>query len=128
MPDKGNETVTPSKEYILRILSGPHTGAEVALSQDKKLLLGKGEDCDIVLKDDRLADQHALFSFQEDHFVCAPAENAEITIDGEVIREAKALKNFAAIICAQSQRLNREQQAPHTTGLCNAQNNPSKAD
>ena len=99
MQDGENETVAPPKEYILRILSGPHTGAEVALSQDKKLLLGKGEDCDIVLKDDRLADQHALFSFQEDHFVCAPAENAEITIDGEVIHEAKALKNFAAIIC-----------------------------
>ena len=99
MQDNEKETAAPSKEYILRILSGPHTGAEVALSQAKKLLLGKGEDCDIVLKDDRLADQHALFSFQEDHFVCAPAENAEITIDGEVIREAKPLKNFAAIVC-----------------------------
>ena len=99
MQDNEKETAAPSKEYILRILSGPHTGAEVALSQDKKLLLGKGEDCDIVLKDDRLADQHALFSFQEDHFVCAPAENAEITIDGEVIHEAQPLKNFAAIVC-----------------------------
>ena len=99
MADNEKETAAPQKEYILRILSGPHTGAEVALSQDKKLVLGKGEDCDIVLKDDRLADQHALFSFQEDHFVCTPTETAEITIDGEVIHEAKALKNFAAIVC-----------------------------
>lgn len=99
MQDNENETVSQNKEYILRILSGPHTGAEVTLSQDKKFLLGKGEDCDIVLKDDLLADHHALFSFEEDHFVCAPSENAEITIDGEVIQEAKALKDFAAIIC-----------------------------
>lgn len=99
MQDNENETVAPQKEYVLRILSGPHTGAEVALSQDKKFVLGKGEDCDIVLKDDRLADQHALFSFQDDHFVCAPTENAEITIDGEAIHEAKVLKNFAAIVC-----------------------------
>lgn len=97
--DNSNEATAQKREYILRILSGPHMGAEVPLPQDKKLLLGKGENCDVVLKDDKLADQHALFSFQEDHFVCAPGENAEITIDGEVIQEAKALKNFAAIIC-----------------------------
>lgn len=99
MQENEAETIAQKKGYILRILSGPHTGAEVPLSQDKKLLLGKGENCDIVLKDDRLADQHALFSFQDDHFVCSPTENAEITIDGEVIHEPKALKNFAAIVC-----------------------------
>ena len=66
MQDNENETVASAKKYILRILSGPHMGAEVTLAQDKKFVLGKGEDCDIVLKDDRLADQHALFSFQED--------------------------------------------------------------
>lgn len=99
MQDNNKEATAQNKGYVLRILSGPHMGAEVPLPQDKKLLLGKGENCDVVLKDDKLADQHALFSFQEDHFVCAPGENAEITIDGEVIQEAKALKNFAAIVC-----------------------------
>lgn len=99
MQDNSKEANAQNKGYVLRILSGPHMGAEVPLPQDKKLLLGKGENCDIVLKDDKLADQHALFSFQEDHFVCTPGENAEITIDGEVIQEAKALKNFAAIVC-----------------------------
>lgn len=93
------EKTVQDKKYILRILSGPHTGAEVELSRDKKLLLGKKEDCDIVLKDDQLADQHAAFSFQNDHFICTPTENADVVIDGEHIHEAKDLKDFSAIIC-----------------------------
>lgn len=99
MQDNGTETNTPRKEYILRILSGPHTGAEITLSENKKFLLGKGEDCDITLKDDQLADKHAMFSFQNDHFVCTPNEGTEVVIDGEKIHEPQALRDFAAIVC-----------------------------
>ncbi|MCL1636164.1 FHA domain-containing protein [Luteimonas sp. SX5] len=46
--------------YALRILSGLHIGASRPLAEKEMILVGSGEDCDIVLSDQGVAPHHAL--------------------------------------------------------------------
>jgi len=46
--------------HVLRILSGLHIGANRALAEKEMILVGSGEDCDIVLSDPGVAPHHAL--------------------------------------------------------------------
>ena len=41
---------------LLKIVQGPNAGAEVVLAEGMTLSLGKGDDCDILLADQSLAD------------------------------------------------------------------------
>ncbi|WP_189644777.1 FHA domain-containing protein [Luteimonas gilva] len=50
----------PAAGYTLRILSGLHIGASRALAEKEMVLVGSGEDCDIVLSDPGVAPHHAL--------------------------------------------------------------------
>ena len=45
---------------VLRILSGLHDGASRVLSEQEMLLIGSGEDCDIILSDPGVARHHAM--------------------------------------------------------------------
>ena len=45
---------------VLRILGGSHTGASRVLGEQEMLLIGSGEDCDIVLSDIGVASHHAM--------------------------------------------------------------------
>ena len=49
---------TTDEPYILKFLSGPHLGAEVTLTPGE-YLIGRGDQCDIVLDDQDLAPVHA---------------------------------------------------------------------
>ena len=42
--------------FILKIVQGPNTGAELALVEGVNVKLGKGEDCDVVLADQTLSE------------------------------------------------------------------------
>lgn len=46
--------------HALRILSGLHIGASRPLAEKEMMLVGSGEDCDIVLSDPGVAPHHAL--------------------------------------------------------------------
>lgn len=46
--------------HALRILSGLHIGASRPLAEKEMILVGSGEDCDIVLSDPGVAPHHAL--------------------------------------------------------------------
>ena len=52
-----NPTTT---KLVLRILAGLHIGASRVLADQEMLLVGSGEDCDIVLSDDGVAPHHAM--------------------------------------------------------------------
>ena len=56
------------KTWILKILTGPHVGSEAALSPGV-YLLGKDDDCDIVLHDTSLADRHFQLTLETDKVV-----------------------------------------------------------
>ena len=53
------------KGWVLKILTGPHVGSEAALSSGV-YLLGSGEDCDIILHDNSLAEQHFQLKLDTD--------------------------------------------------------------
>lgn len=56
------EAVDPQQPVplVLRILSGLHDGASRVLSEQEMLLIGSGEDCDIILSDPGVARHHAM--------------------------------------------------------------------
>lgn len=53
---------TPDEATVLRIVAGLHAGASRALAGQEMLVVGSGEDCDIVLADTGVAAHHALFT------------------------------------------------------------------
>ena len=53
------------KGWVLKILTGPHVGSEAALSSGV-YLLGSGEDCDIILHDTSLTEQHFQLKLDTD--------------------------------------------------------------
>ncbi len=53
-------TSAESGGHALRILSGLHIGASRPLAEKEMILVGSGEDCDIVLSDHGVAPHHAL--------------------------------------------------------------------
>lgn len=62
-PVDAGDAVQPAagtKGYALRILSGLHIGASRPLAEKEMILVGSGEDCDIVLSDAGIAPHHAL--------------------------------------------------------------------
>ena len=97
--EEHNEGVKGNVDYVLRILSGPHVGAEVDVVPEKAFVLGKGNTCDVCLVDDLLADQHVTFSFQAGELICTPFEGAEVVVNGEVVEGEKNIEQFQPIVC-----------------------------
>jgi len=54
---------------VLRIVDGLHAGASRILADEEMILVGSGEDCDIVLADDAVAAHHALISLVGGRFL-----------------------------------------------------------
>src|SRR3546814_609486 len=57
-----NETAAPAPGNVLRILAGLHAGASRDLAEQEMILVGSGDDCDIVLADQGVARHHALIN------------------------------------------------------------------
>lgn len=70
---------------VLRIVDGLHAGASRVLADEEMILVGSGEDCDIVLADDAVAAHHALISLVGGRFLVraldAPVKVGAQTID-----------------------------------------------
>ncbi len=56
------ETDVAAPASVLRILSGLHAGASRILAEQEMILVGSGDDCDIVLADHGVARHHALIN------------------------------------------------------------------
>ena len=96
---KENEPEGVTQTRVLRILSGPHMGAEIRLQANKVLLLGKGEQCDVVLVDEALEDQHVRFFEKDGEVFCAPNDGAKVFVAGVSVAEDFKLKDFQPIVC-----------------------------
>ena len=96
--DEGeNQDIT----YILKILNGPHVGAEVTLS-DKTWVVGRSDTCDIALLDETLKEQHAKFSLKEGKVFCEPFEGATVSVDGFTLEGPTELKKYQSILCGKT--------------------------
>lgn len=56
------DEAAPEPRNVLRILSGLHAGASRDLAEQEMILVGSGDDCDIVLADQGVARHHALIN------------------------------------------------------------------
>lgn len=87
--------------YVLKILNGPHVGAEVSLS-DKTWVVGRSDACDIALLDETLKEQHAKFSLREGKVFCEPFEGATVSVDGFTLDGPTELKKYQSILCGKT--------------------------
>lgn len=61
-------TDSAERPWLLRIVSGLHAGASRPLAEQETLLIGSGDDCDVVLADVGIARHHALVALTADGF------------------------------------------------------------
>ncbi len=80
---------------ILKILSGPHLGAEAKLAPGE-ITLGSGDNCDIVLNDQTVAPQHARLSVTDTGLKLTPLDG-EVMVDGKAIDSEVDLAPFLAV-------------------------------
>ena len=74
--------------YLLKIFSGPHVGAEVLL-ENGTYTIGRDEACDIILGDQTVAPKHLQLSIRESAIRISPLE-AGFSLDGKECGEAPA--------------------------------------
>ena len=70
-----------SQGWLLKILSGMHQGAEIALDFGS-YTLGQSEECDLVLSDSSLADQQLTLTISEEGLIIQPSNNDTIFCEG----------------------------------------------
>ena len=92
------ENADGTKKFVLRVLSGPHAGAEVDIGAQPSLL-GKADSCDIVLIDDALQEQHVKFSVKDDKIICTPQDGASVFVGGIETHEEREVNAFQPIVC-----------------------------
>ena len=56
------------RRRVMRIVSGLHAGASRPVAEQETLLIGSGDDCDVVLADAGVARHHALMALAGDEF------------------------------------------------------------
>ncbi|MGY1408389.1 FHA domain-containing protein [Luteimonas sp. A611] len=67
-PTTDRPEATDDDAAVLRIVSGLHTGATRPLSRREMVLIGSGDDCDVVLADLGVAPHHALLNAVDGRF------------------------------------------------------------
>lgn len=77
-----NQAQEPQR--LLRIVAGLHAGASRPLAEREMILVGSGDDCDIVLADDGVAAHHALISVVDGHFQLR-ALDAPLALEGRTL-------------------------------------------
>ena len=76
-----------SSEHLLKVLSGNHQGAEVILGNEA-VVIGSGEDSDIVLTDSMIKEHHTKITFSDGTTVIQPMDG-QVYVDGKLIKEAE---------------------------------------
>ncbi|MDR2576589.1 MAG: type III secretion system inner membrane ring subunit SctD [Puniceicoccales bacterium] len=87
------------QRFLVKLLSGPHAGAEVELDEhDSRLRIGSGNDADLVLADALVNAEHAEI-FLEGGSLYVKVLGGPVFVDGKRISgdEAFALQNFQFI-------------------------------
>ncbi len=75
------------KQWLLKVVSGPHQGAELALNAGKTLI-GSDDECDVVLHDVLVAPQHVEIELADGGMTAAPL-GGRVFIGGKRVRDAR---------------------------------------
>ncbi|MDR0392727.1 MAG: type III secretion system inner membrane ring subunit SctD [Puniceicoccales bacterium] len=92
-----NTATTPTDQLVLRVLSGPHSGAEIDL-QETAIVIGKEVTCDVVLIDPALNDQHVKVFVKNSQINLEILNDAPVTVEGTNVTGTTMLQNFQAIV------------------------------
>ncbi|MFZ7095282.1 FHA domain-containing protein [Luteimonas dalianensis] len=84
MNDAMSNVDEPEQRRLLRIVSGLHAGASRELAEREMILVGSGDDCDIVLADAGVATRHALISVVDGQFQLR-ALDAPLQLEGRLL-------------------------------------------
>lgn len=71
------------EKYLLKILSGPHQGAEVALDEGE-LVIGSSQNCDLIISDTLVSGEHLKIVVMESGVSIVPLASP-VYYDGEEI-------------------------------------------
>lgn len=84
---------TPRQQWLLKVIAGPHQGAEIGLHAGKTLI-GSDDECDVVLHDVLIAPQHVELELSATGMVAAPL-GGRVYINGKRVRDSRqALPDF----------------------------------
>lgn len=78
---------TSRKQWLLKVVSGPHQGAEMALNAGKTLI-GSDDECDVVLHDVLVAPQHVEIELADSGMTAAPL-GGRVFIGGKRVRDSR---------------------------------------
>lgn len=86
------------KKWLIKVIAGPHQGAEISLGEGKALV-GSDDDCDVVLHDVLIAPQHFELEFGgAGTGVSAAPLGGRVFVNGKRIKEGRQnVPNFAFI-------------------------------
>ncbi|NGX39500.1 MAG: Glycogen accumulation regulator GarA [Chlamydiae bacterium] len=87
---------TPDTRWLLKVISGPNTGAEFAMHKSSTYLIGKDPNiCDIVFQDLSVSRQHARLTIdgEENAFVEDLGSRNGVIVNGELIDEKQLLSS-----------------------------------
>ncbi len=87
---------TQTSSYLIKILSGPHQGAEVAVGEGE-LIIGSSLESDLILSDTLIAPSHLKLHIEKGEIAITPL-NDKVYLDGYLIApEAKLIHTFQYI-------------------------------
>lgn len=82
------------QQWLLKVIAGPHQGAEIGLYAGKTLV-GSDDECDVVLHDVLVAPQHLEIDLAPSGITAAPL-GGRVFVNGRRIRDARqAVPSFA---------------------------------
>lgn len=79
---------------ILKILNGPHAGAEAAL-EPGRYVIGRGDSCDLILSDAAMVEEHAVLEIDRAGATLRPAGDGEVRLEGKILNAAHPMPAFA---------------------------------
>lgn len=90
MPEKPQKTRSPNS---LRISAGQEPESETSLHRRESVIIGRGTDCDVVIKDAKASRRHCKLTRQENGFLLEDLASRNGTfVDGERISNPVHLK------------------------------------
>ncbi|NCF70633.1 MAG: EscD/YscD/HrpQ family type III secretion system inner membrane ring protein [Chlamydiales bacterium] len=97
--DFGDDTdinFTESQRFLLKVLTGPNTGAEFPLEEGKTYTIGTDtHECDVIFHDLSVSRKHATLSLSEDGTITVTDLDSRngILVDGQNIQGSKEVKS-----------------------------------
>ena len=87
---------SPDTRWLLKVISGPNSGAEFAMKKGATYLIGKDPNiCDVVFQDLSVSRQHARLSIdgEENAFIEDLGSRNGVIVNGELISEKQTLSS-----------------------------------